>query len=302
VRPQQPAAAAAPAPARAPHGGAPAAALAPPTSLRVLARYALQRTFGFAGFRGVQEDVIVAALGGGRGGGGGGATGGSGGADVFCVMPTGGGKSMCYIIPALLRPGVTLVVSPLLSLIQDQVVGLASGSLSKFGIAVPAASLSSELSEAEARAVYRELHKDPNARGGGAGGGGGGGGGCGPSIKLLFVTPEKLIKSQALARALDHLYATRFPGTPHRLLARVVIDEVRALGAGAAAAARVAVVAAAGGGGGGGGGLWCTRGALSRAPVCDCEGSCGVHRGGRFHVLNTTAAGAQLCGRECCTV
>lgn len=211
--------------------------LGSPTTTRELARYTLKRVFGFDGFRGVQEDVIVAALGGesagrlqfrGVGAGDGSSSSsssaagagsdmlcGTGGQDVFCTMPTGGGKSMCYIIPALLRPGVTVVVSPLLSLIQDQVVGLASGSLSKFGVAVPAAALTSELSAEEAKGVYRELHKEPGRRGHGDG----------TSMKLLFVTPEKLMSSEALSDALDGLYNRRYPGTQHRMLSRFVIDE-----------------------------------------------------------------------------
>ena len=79
-------------------------------SNRELARYCLQRVFGHDGFRGVQEDVIVHMLD-------------RENSDAFVVMPTGGGKSLCYALPALLRPGITLVVSPLLSLMQDQVVG-----------------------------------------------------------------------------------------------------------------------------------------------------------------------------------
>ena len=206
--------------------------LRPPTTTRELARYALKKVFGFDGFRGVQEDVIVSALGGAtsadRGvlnfkpsgsrnfssssssssaaageGGDGTSAGpeGEGGNDVFCIMPTGGGKSLCYIIPAILRPGVTLVVSPLLSLIQDQVVGLASGSISRYGIAVPAASLSSELGEKDTKAVYRELYKVPGRKGAGDGG---------PTIKLLFVTPEKLIKSATLTDVSAYQCHTHF--------------------------------------------------------------------------------------------
>jgi hypothetical protein len=228
VAPVQPAPPTAPPPSRAgamaapppPPPGAPGGA--PPTTHRELARHALRRVFGFDGFRGVQEDVIVAAL-----------DGDGSGRDVFCIMPTGGGKSLCYSLPAILRPGVTLVVSPLLSLIQDQVIGLASGSLSRYGVAIPAASLSSELTEVEARAVYRELHKAPptlqqlqlQQQQGGGGRGAGGATSEAPTIKLLFVTPEKLTSSAALASVLDHLYATRDPGTGRRLLSRFVVDE-----------------------------------------------------------------------------
>lgn len=111
---------------------------------RELARHALRTVFGHEGFRGVQEDAIVAAV---------------DGRDAFVVMPTGGGKSLVYCLPAILRPGVTLVVSPLLSLIQDQIVGFVSGSASRLGVSIPAACLSSEQGEAEARAVLRELRK-----------------------------------------------------------------------------------------------------------------------------------------------
>src|SRR5271165_6340700 len=67
---------------------------------------ALKRHFGFDRFRPGQEAVVGDAL---------------GGRDLLALMPTGGGKSLCYQLPALLQPGVTLVVSPLIALMQDQV-------------------------------------------------------------------------------------------------------------------------------------------------------------------------------------
>ncbi len=73
------------------------------------AHAALKETFGFDEFRDGQEEVVAAVL---------------AGHDVLCVMPTGAGKSLCYQLPAILRDGVTLVVSPLISLMQDQVESL----------------------------------------------------------------------------------------------------------------------------------------------------------------------------------
>ncbi|MEQ1812399.1 MAG: RecQ family ATP-dependent DNA helicase, partial [Terricaulis sp.] len=73
------------------------------------ARETLQRVFGHSDFRGLQSDVISEVL---------------DGRDVMAVLPTGGGKSFCYQIPAILRPGVGLVVSPLIALMQDQVAAL----------------------------------------------------------------------------------------------------------------------------------------------------------------------------------
>ena len=75
----------------------------------------LQRVFGYGEFRPGQEDLIDGVL---------------SGRDVFGVMPTGGGKSMCYQLPALMLPGITLVVSPLISLMQDQVMALKSAGIS----------------------------------------------------------------------------------------------------------------------------------------------------------------------------
>ena len=89
-----------------------------------------------------------------------------------------------------------------------------SGSSSKLGISIPATCLSSEQSETEAKAVFRELHKLP-----------GQGNGDGPTCKLLYVTPEKVAASTSLHSALASLYNTRFPGTNHRMLSRIVIDE-----------------------------------------------------------------------------
>jgi ATP-dependent DNA helicase RecQ len=73
------------------------------------ARAILQRVFGHSEFRGLQADVIAELL---------------AGRDAFAILPTGGGKSMCYQIPAMLRPGLGLVVSPLIALMADQVAAL----------------------------------------------------------------------------------------------------------------------------------------------------------------------------------
>ena len=69
----------------------------------------LHKVFGYPAFRGHQADVVDHVAGGG---------------DALVLMPTGGGKSLCYQIPALLRPGVGVVVSPLIALLQDQVDAL----------------------------------------------------------------------------------------------------------------------------------------------------------------------------------
>ncbi len=73
------------------------------------ARALLRRVFGHAGFRGQQEDVVAQLVAGG---------------DALVLMPTGGGKSLCYQVPALLRAGTGIVVSPLIALMQDQVEAL----------------------------------------------------------------------------------------------------------------------------------------------------------------------------------
>src|SRR5688572_8192443 len=111
----------------------------------------LKRTFGYATFRPLQREICEASL---------------AGRDVFALLPTGGGKSLCFQLPALARPGLTVVVSPLIALMKDQVDALqASG--------VAATFLNSSLDGDEARARLRGLHQG--------------------EFKLLYVAPERLM-------------------------------------------------------------------------------------------------------------
>ena len=96
----------------------------------------LKRYFGFDSFRPLQEEIIRDAL---------------AGKDVFAVLPTGGGKSLCFQLPALARPGLAVVVSPLIALMKDQVDSLQAAG-------VPATFLNSSLSTGEARPRLRGLH------------------------------------------------------------------------------------------------------------------------------------------------
>ena len=89
------------------------------------------------------------------------------GRDVFVLMPTGGGKSLCYQLPAVCCAGITIVVSPLLSLIEDQVNSLQTNG-------IQAAFLSSNQPDSERRRVMSDIWSSS------------------PATKLLYVTPEKV--------------------------------------------------------------------------------------------------------------
>ena len=175
-----------PDPAAAGDGGAPPAKRSRHGALAALA---LERLWGFDGFRGLQRPAIEATL---------------EGRDVFLVMPTGGGKSLAFQLPAVLSPGVTLVISPLLSLIMDQVAALVDTRQRHGGI--PAASVSSQTPITIKRQVQADL--DLARRG------------MEPTLKLLYVTPETVV-GQSSSRLLGTLQFLSAQG----LLARIVVDE-----------------------------------------------------------------------------
>lgn len=116
----------------------------------------LRTVFGYASFQGQQEEIITHVAGGG---------------DAVVLMPTGGGKSLCYQIPALLRPGLGVVVSPLIALMQDQV-----GGLRQMGVA--AACLNSSLTPAAARGVVEAM--------------------LAGRLDLLYVAPERAVRPDFL--------------------------------------------------------------------------------------------------------
>ena len=100
----------------------------------------LNRVFGFPGFRPHQEDIVQAI---------------QGGRDVFAVMPTGGGKSLCYQLPSRVLPGTTLVISPLIALMKDQVDAACK-------IGLRAAYINSTQTEAErAEVINRSARRNP---------------------------------------------------------------------------------------------------------------------------------------------
>lgn len=114
---------------------------------------ALKKHFGFEDFLPFQKEIITDLI---------------NGKDVLAVLPTGAGKSLCYQLPAMILPGITIVISPLISLMKDQVMGLAENNL-------PAAYLNSSLGAKEERSIKERLEKG--------------------EIKILYVAPERLTKT-----------------------------------------------------------------------------------------------------------
>lgn len=120
----------------------------------------LKHYFGFDSFKGEQEDIIRNLL---------------GGHDTFVLMPTGGGKSLCYQLPSLIMDGTAIVVSPLIALMKNQ-VDVINGLSEEAGVAHY---LNSSLNKAALQQVYDDVH---NGR-----------------TKLLYVAPESLNKEDNLA-------------------------------------------------------------------------------------------------------
>ena len=145
----------------------------------------LKRVFGHREFRHGQKSCVEAAM---------------SRQDVFCLMPTGGGKSLVYQLPALCCPGVAVVFSPLISLIQDQVDAMRA-------IGVRAAYFSAVMDESESRLLFDELRNVKGADG---------------ELKLLYLTPEKFSKSEYTRRVLKTL-------CDRGMLSRFVIDEAHCL-------------------------------------------------------------------------
>lgn len=127
-------------------------------SLRAVSRQILQQLFGYQQFRPGQQEVIDALL---------------AHRDSLVVLPTGGGKSLCYQIPALTMPGYALVVSPLIALMKDQVDQLRS-----YGVA--AAYLQAGQSIQEQRALWKQLQA--------------------AGLKLLYISPERLLADRFFER------------------------------------------------------------------------------------------------------
>mgnify|MGYP001176056756 FL=1 len=123
----------------------------PIDAIREAASILLQEVFGYDSFRGPQEKVIERVV---------------TGKDALVLMPTGGGKSLCYQIPGLIREGLTVVVTPTISLMQDQV-----DALTQAGVA--AAALNSSMDPDDRRRVWAKLHAG--------------------EIKILYLAPERLL-------------------------------------------------------------------------------------------------------------
>jgi len=173
----------------------------------------LKDVFGFTEFRGHQEDIITAAM---------------AGQDSLVLLPTGGGKSLCYQLPAILGDGTVLVVSPLIALMQDQVTALEQ-------LGVDAAYLNSTLTAVQQRQVIERLESG--------------------RLQLLYVAPERLMQANTLGLlktcnisliAIDEAHcvsqwghdfrvdylslgelAVHFPGIPRMALTATATQQVR---------------------------------------------------------------------------
>lgn len=119
--------------------------------------------FGISSYRSNQREIINSIM---------------SGKDVLVIMAAGGGKSLCYQLPAVLRDGIALVVSPLLSLIQDQVMGLTA-------LGIPAYMLTSTTNKEVEKLIYKALEKGEG------------------ELKILYVTPEKISKSKRFMSKLE---------------------------------------------------------------------------------------------------
>lgn len=138
----------------------------------------LNRIFGFSKFRELQLEVMNATI---------------CGRDCFVVLPTGSGKSLLFQLPAVVQGGITVVISPLLSLSRDQLLNLADKGISGLMI-------SSEQDREELKRSYTRLFNGD------------------PSLKLVYVTPEMLVQSKKFVSVLEALHRKR-------LLTRIVVDE-----------------------------------------------------------------------------
>ncbi|GAK85478.1 ATP-dependent DNA helicase RecQ [Vibrio ponticus] len=123
----------------------------------ITAQNVLEQVFGYQKFRSGQEQVIESAI---------------EGRDSLVIMPTGGGKSLCYQIPALVRSGLTLVISPLISLMKDQVDQLKANG-------VAAECVNSTMSREELISVYNRMHSG--------------------NLKLVYVSPERVLMRDLLS-------------------------------------------------------------------------------------------------------
>src|SRR5476649_951957 len=119
---------------------------------------ALKQHFGFDSFRPRQEEIIRHAL---------------AGRDVFALLPTGGGKSLCFQLPAVIEEGLTIVVSPLIALMKDQVDALTVAG-------IPATFINSTLDGGESKSRLRALYAG--------------------EVRLLYMAPERLLMPGFLER------------------------------------------------------------------------------------------------------